>query len=100
MTLEEKLQVGCSFNLYARILGNHAGTRGVCYQEYNLNGRPGYSFIFPNGRYDGFSTEEVRQFFHISSWKMHASIQDYQFQNVSTLIDDFNDGHFNSVWKS
>lgn len=99
MNLSNKLQVGCSLNLVIGCLGNTPRTRGICYHEYKLNSLFGYAFIFPNGRYDGFSKEEVRQFFNISSWQMHGSIQDYQFQNVSTLIDDFNAGYFNSVWQ-
>ena len=30
-----------------------------CYEVYTLDNRPGYSFIFEGGRYDGFSPDEV-----------------------------------------
>jgi hypothetical protein len=35
------------------------GERGVCDEVYALGGRPGYSFLFEQGRYDGFSPEDV-----------------------------------------
>jgi hypothetical protein len=34
---------------------NAVGERGVCYEVYQLGGRPGYSFILERGGYDGFS---------------------------------------------
>jgi hypothetical protein len=38
------------------------GERGVCYEVYALENRPGYSFIFEKGRYDGFSPHDVELF--------------------------------------
>ena len=39
-----------------------AGERGVCYELYKLDGRPGYSIIFQRGGYDGFSPQDVEMF--------------------------------------
>ena len=38
------------------------GEVGVCYEVYELEGRPGYSFIFERGRFDGFSPRDVEMF--------------------------------------
>ena len=37
----------------------HSEESGVCYEVYQLENRPGYSFIFQRGGYDGFSPDEV-----------------------------------------
>ena len=60
------IQVG-SIALATRASGVcDAGERGVCYEVYALGGRPGYSFIFDQGRYDGFSPEDVALFLTIT----------------------------------
>src|SRR5262245_30870199 len=42
------------------------GERGVCYEVYQLGGRPGYSILFQGGRYDGFSPDEVETFLEVT----------------------------------
>jgi hypothetical protein len=70
-----------------------AGERGVCYEVYALGGRPGYSFIFDKGRYDGFSPEDVVMFLTITG-EVCTAVADYQFTNVTRLSRDFAQGRF------
>jgi hypothetical protein len=61
-----------------------AGERGVCYETYTLGGRPGYSFIFERGGYDGFSPEDVDAFLHVTD-RVCPEVANYQFTNVVRL---------------
>lgn len=72
---------------------NAAGERGVCYEVYQLGGRPGYSFIFERGRYDGFSPDEVATFLHVTG-QVCPALADYQFTTVTRLTRDFEQGRF------
>lgn len=72
------------------ILGNPAGTVGICYEIYSREDHFGYSFIFKNGKYDGFSPEEVTKFLFVLD---HAPLV-YYFENVRKLEEDFKNGHF------
>lgn len=93
MTKHPPIKVG-SLVIAKRASGvNAAGERGVCYEVYQLGGRPGYSFIFERGRYDGFSPEEVNTFLHVTGQHCPA-IADYQFANVTQLARDFERGRF------
>src|SRR5215831_9937940 len=67
--------------------------RGVCYEVYALGGRPGYSFLFAQGRYDGFSPEDVTLFLTITG-EVCAAVADSQFFNVTRLSRDFAQGRF------
>ena len=69
------------------------GERGVCYQVYELAGRPGWGFIFASGRYDGFSPEDVATFLEVTGVVCQA-VADYQFRNVWQLCQDFQHGRF------
>jgi hypothetical protein len=69
------------------------GERGVCYEVYALGGRPGYSFIFEKGRYDGFSPEDVALFLTITG-EVCTAVADYQFTNVTRLSRDVAHGRF------
>ena len=87
------IQVG-SLAIATRASGvSHVGERGVCYEVYRLGGRPGYSFIFEKGRYDGFSPEDVALFLTITG-EVCTAVADYQFINVSRLSRDFAQGRF------
>jgi len=60
------IQVG-SLALATRASGVcDVGERGVCYEVYVLGQRPGFSFLFEQGRYDGFSPEDVALFLTIT----------------------------------
>jgi hypothetical protein len=69
------------------------GERGVCYEVYALAGRPGYSFLFEQGRYDGFSPEDVALFLTITG-EVCAAVAEYQFTTVTRLQRDWAQGRF------
>jgi hypothetical protein len=60
------------------------GERGVCYEVYTLENRPGYSFIFETGRYDGFSPHDVELFLTLTDTVCPA-VTSYQFTDVLQL---------------
>jgi hypothetical protein len=69
------------------------GEVGVCYEVYELSRRPGYSFIFEGGRYDGFSPDEVERFLKLPN--VHClKVSGYEFRNVLKLCADFRAGVF------
>src|SRR6266852_3577397 len=87
------IQVG-SLALATRASGVcDASERGVCYEVYALGQRPGYSFLFEHGRYDGFSPEDVALFLTITG-EVCAAVADYQFTNVMQLAQDVTRGRF------
>ena len=87
------IQVG-SLALATRASGVcDASERGVCYEVYALGQRPGYSFLFEHGRYDGFSPEDVTIFLTITG-EVCAAVADYQLTNVTQLARDFKRGRF------
>ena len=63
------------------------GERGVCDEVYALAGRPGYSFLFEQSRYDGCSPEDVALFLTITG-EICAAVTDYQCTNVTRLQRD------------
>ena len=69
------------------------GEIGICYEVYTLGSRPGYSFIFEKGRYDGFSPEDVSMFLNVTD-TVCDKVADYQFTNVTRLMHDFRLGRF------
>ena len=69
------------------------GERGVCYEVYRLDGRPGYSFIFQNGGYDGFSPHEVDTMLRLTG-EVAPSVAGYRFENVMRLEMDYARGLF------
>ena len=88
-------KVGDLYVLTRHGLGNPAGTLGVCYEVYKLDGCPGYSFIFANGGYDGFSPSEVNMF--LIRIGRDESVADYEFTNVMKLTEDFDNGRLGVV---
>ena len=75
------------------------GERGVCYEVYALGGRPGYRFLFEQGRYDGFSPEDVALFLTVLG-EVCAAVADYQFTNVTRLQRDWAQGRFAAAFPS
>ena len=67
------------------------GERGVCDEVDALDGRPGFSFLFAQGRYDGFSPEDVAMFLRITG-EVCAAVADSQFINVVRLTRDWAQG--------
>jgi hypothetical protein len=70
-----------------------AGERGVCYELYQLGGRPGYGILFQRGGYDGFSPDDVALFLDVTG-RVCPEVADYRFTNVTKLAQDFRDGRF------
>jgi hypothetical protein len=93
MTKHPSIKVGSQV-IAKRASGvNAAGERGVCYEVYQLDGRPGYSIIFERGGYDGFSPQDVEIFLHVTGQHCPA-VADYHFNNVTRLKRDFDEGRF------
>lgn len=94
------IQVGTTISLSTKCLGNDTGTVGVCYQVYTMgNNYEGYSFIFPNGRYDGFSPKEVKSLMDMDSNGFCPELGDYRFSNVMNLYNDFKAGRFDIAFE-
>jgi len=87
------MKVGTTVKLNRPVLGNESGTYGVCFNDYGTGGQ----IIFPNGNYDGFSTEEQEQF--LVKIGFDYSVAKYLFTNVIQLSYDFEAGTFDSVFK-
>jgi hypothetical protein len=93
------IQVG-SLAIASRTSGvSDVGERGVCYEVYTLCGRPGYSFLFEQGRYDGFSPEDVALFLTITG-DVCTAVADDRFTNVVQLSRDFAQGRFAAAFPS
>ena len=75
------------------------GERGVCYEEYTLDHRPGWSFIFESGRHDGFSPDDVELILEITG-EICPDVADYELTSVLRLRADFHWGHFASAFQS
>ena len=73
------------------------GEPGVCYEEYRIGERPGWSIIFQGGRYDGFSPEDVTAFLHVTS-RVAPEVAGYRFTNVGQLARDYQDGRFDAAF--
>ena len=72
---------------------------GVCYELYTIGNRPGYSFIFERGGYDGFSPEDVEMFLEVTE-VVFRSIETYRFTDVGQLLKDFLAGRFSEALNS
>jgi hypothetical protein len=78
------------------MLGNPAGSVGICYDTYNLGTKSdGNCFIFENGNYDGFSNEEKE----VMLTKVgQAPDFSYTFEHVMTLSRDFDNDKFKAAF--
>ena len=72
---------------------------GVCYELYTIGNRPGYSFIFERGGYDGFSPEDVEMFLEVTG-VVFRSIESYSFTDVGQLLKNFLAGRFSEAFSS
>ena len=75
-----------------------ARERGVCDEAYTLpdeqgGRRPGWSFLFEQGRYDGFSPDEVEVILEVTG-ELCREVADDEFQSVMRLRSDFRRGRF------
>lgn len=66
---------------------------GVCYELYELEGQPGYSFVFEGGGYDGFSPDDVEALLELTSVVV-PSVASYKYTNVTQLKRDYRRGRF------
>lgn len=94
-------RVGTLVKLKVPCLGNAPGTVGVVYEVYartwatrDDEGAYGISVIFPNGRHDGFSDSEVRQFLTYVGESRDPGVRAYRFTNAVNLCRDFRAGRF------
>ncbi len=76
-----------------------AGELGVCYELYRIGDRPGYSFIFERGGYDGFSPQDVELMLEVTD-VVFWSIETYRFTDVGQLLKDFLAGRFDEAFNS
>jgi len=87
--------IGWKMKLKVACLGNLAGTIGFVFNQYkdfdDQNGI-GVQVIFPNGKYDGFSVEEQKQFLE----EVYPVLEyaGYEFQNVMQVTRDFRAGYW------
>lgn len=96
--MKHPIKIGDCISLSEPCMGNIPPAPGVCYDIYQLDGRNGYGFIFPNGRYDGFSAREVKAFFDLSSRTNYSELSQYRFSNVIQLTRDFEQGFFSTAF--
>lgn len=89
--------LGVMRQLKRSCLGNPAGTWGVCFNIEPLGDRHTYQFIFPNGDFDGFSPQELKDFFN-EDQRYSRFVANYMFTNVMQLSRDFEDGKFKSTF--
>ena len=69
------------------------GEYGVCYEVHTLEDRPGYSFIFKRGGFDGFSPRDVETFLKVFDL-VAPSVTSYTFTSVGRLLQDYRAGRF------
>ena len=84
------MRIGTVVLLKEACLGNSINSKGICYNVYNLSNRPGYSVIFENGEYDGFSPDECNRFLE----EVMDTPFTYNFTNVMKLSRDYDNGIF------
>lgn len=73
------------------------GEVAVCYEVYRIGVRPGFSFIFEGGFYDGFSPDELDTMLERTG-EVCPEVADYEFTNVIKLDQDFKNGRFAPAW--
>lgn len=97
MQEQNTLQVGSIVVAKRHTAVCEIGEVGVCYECYSIADRPGWSFIFQQGRYDGFSPNEVDTMLHVTG-QVCPAVTSYKFHNVARLSKDYEAGYFNSAF--
>lgn len=87
----DNLPMGTVVELKIDCLGNPIGTRGICFDLYDLGDDVGGQYIFENGEHCGFSKDEQAMFFSVVK---HTNFS-YIFSHVIKLSEDFKKGTFN-----
>ena len=75
-----------------------SGERGVCYEVYQIGERPGYSFIFEGGGYDGFSEDDLTGWLELTE-EVAPSVVGFKFKNVMHLSGAYEAGWFDEALK-
>lgn len=96
-------KVGTIVMLKRECLNNPQGAIGVVFYDYGS----GFQAIFPNGEYDGFSTDEKEDIFGgkteadfiLEKVGFEPKLADYRFTNVLKVAYDFREGLFDCVLK-
>lgn len=75
------------------------GERGICFDVYDFGKTDfeGYSIIFQDGGYEGFSANEVERTLKILD-RVDPVIANYTYANAKQLMLDYKIGIFNSAW--
>ena len=98
LSSKTEIRVGQIYTLKkVACLENPPGARCVCYEVYRLDKRGGASFIFENGKYDGFSEDEIAEFLEYHGFC--EDVADYEFYNVTQLRVDFHNGIFAAAFR-
>jgi len=87
------MTTGSIVKLKVTCLGNSPDTIGVGFNDYGS----GCQFIFENGNFDGFSTEEQKAYLDYVGYD--PEIANYKFDNVIQLTLDFKNGVFDKILK-
>lgn len=80
------------------LLNCKIGAYGVCYEHYHIGSESGWSFIFENGDYDGFSSDDVNNILHLPGVQCNELL-DYEFSNVMRLAKDYRQGVFDPAFQ-
>jgi hypothetical protein len=84
--------VGDKYKLLVPMLGCKEGDIGYVYEEYQSGDGLGISLILSSSKYDGFSVWDQE---HYLEYIGHCGrYEDYVFENVGKLIDDFRRGYW------
>lgn len=98
MSIPYNLQLGSIVIAKRETAVCNVGERGVCYEVYELSSRPGWSFIFERGGYDGFSPDDVDMILEVTG-EVCREVAGYQFKNVGRLCQDFQQGRFAAAFR-
>lgn len=69
------------------------GEAGVCFEAYRIGGRPGWSFIFERGGFDGFSPSDVGLCLHVTG-EVAPGLEGYEHTGIGRLLRDWREGRF------
>lgn len=96
----ENLVVGQRVILNREMLGEHIGSIGYVYEEYNdFDGSENnaVSVIFMNGGFDGFSVREQELF--LIPLEVDSRYTMYEFKNVNQVYKDYQNGYW-QFWRA
>ena len=98
---EQLPEVGSIVRTCKKVLEAEAGSPGVVYERYCLGAEEptGVGIIFANGDYDGFSRDDLKLCGVTHTGRVDPVARYYQFDNVQTLTNDFNKGHFQQAFE-